>query len=60
MIFYEFRYLVGVPEKIGIRCFDYSDRHFLVALENGKISSHLCEVSKNIKGMFYWVMLHLR
>lgn len=52
MIFCKCRYLVGVPEKIGIRCFDYSDRHFLVALENGKISSHLCEVSKNIKGIF--------
>ncbi|XP_025200443.1 WD repeat-containing protein 34-like [Melanaphis sacchari] len=43
------RYLVGIPGKVGIRCFDYSNRHFLVALENGKISSHLCETTRNIK-----------
>ncbi|VVC32998.1 WD40/YVTN repeat-like-containing domain,WD40-repeat-containing domain,WD40 repeat [Cinara cedri] len=43
------RYLIGVQEKIGIRCFDYSNKHFIVALENGEISSHLCEISKNIK-----------
>ncbi|CAI6359488.1 unnamed protein product [Macrosiphum euphorbiae] len=44
-----YRYLVGIPGKVGIRCFDYSNRHFLVALENGKISSHLCETTRNIK-----------
>uniref|UniRef100_A0A2S2Q774 WD repeat-containing protein 34 n=1 Tax=Sipha flava TaxID=143950 RepID=A0A2S2Q774_9HEMI len=43
------RYIVGVPGKIGIQSFDYSDRHFLVGLENGKISSHLCEITRNIK-----------
>lgn len=46
-----FRYLVGIPEKIGIRCFDYSDRHFLVALENGTISSYFYDMTKNIKGI---------
>lgn len=48
------RYLVGVPEKIGIQCFDYSDRHFLVALENGIISSYLCEITRNLKGILYY------
>ncbi|CAH1732934.1 unnamed protein product [Aphis gossypii] len=43
------RYLVGIPGKVGIQCFDYSNRHFLVALENGKISSHLCGTTRNIK-----------
>uniref|UniRef100_A0A2S2PD56 Uncharacterized protein n=1 Tax=Schizaphis graminum TaxID=13262 RepID=A0A2S2PD56_SCHGA len=44
-----YRYLVGIPGKVGIRCFDYSNRHFLVALENGKMSSHLCGTTRNIK-----------
>lgn len=44
------RYLVGVPGKIGIQGFDYSDRHCLVALENGKVSSYLCEMTRNTKG----------
>lgn len=48
-----FRYIVGIPGKVGIQCFDYSDRHFLVALENGKISSHLCEMTRNINGTSY-------
>lgn len=48
-----FRYLVGVAGKIGIRCFDYTERHFLVALENGKISSYLCEITNNIKGKLF-------
>lgn len=43
---------MGIPGKIGIQCVDYSDRHFLVALENGTITSHLWDMTRSIKGMF--------
>lgn len=52
-----FRYLVGIPGKVGIQCLDYSDMHFLVALENGKITSHLCDTTRSIKGMFFYKII---
>ncbi|XP_050439046.1 uncharacterized protein LOC126844710 [Adelges cooleyi] len=44
-----YRYLVGVPDKIGIQCFDYTDRHFGVALENGTMSCYMCSTGRNAK-----------
>ncbi|XP_050527583.1 cytoplasmic dynein 2 intermediate chain 2-like isoform X2 [Daktulosphaira vitifoliae] len=44
-----YRYLIGLPDKIGIQCFDFSERHFVTSLQNGKLSCYLSLTGKNKK-----------